>query len=103
LIPVGLVVTVPVPVPVLVIVRVLGGIKVNVAVQARATDIVTLPSLQSASPLQPENTEPGAGVAVRVTMDAAAKSAEHVTPQVMPAGVVVTEPAPVPAFVIVNV
>ena len=39
----------------------------NVAVQFLAEDIVTLPSEQSASPDQPLNTEPPAGVAVSAT------------------------------------
>jgi hypothetical protein len=67
LMPAGLVVTVPVPVPALVIANVLGAICVKVAVQLRAADMVTLPSLQSASPLQPLKIEPEAGVAVSVT------------------------------------
>jgi len=40
---------------------------VNVAVHDLLLFIVTVPSEQSASPLQPEKTEPGLGVAMRVT------------------------------------
>jgi hypothetical protein len=65
--PAGLLVTVPLPLPVLVIVRLLGGINVKVAVQLRAADIVTLPSVQSASPVQPTSVEPVAGVALHCT------------------------------------
>src|SRR6185436_1939591 len=60
--PAGLVVIVPVPFPALLTTRVLGGINENVAVQLRAADIVTLPSVQSASPVQPLKSEPAAGV-----------------------------------------
>ena len=65
--PAGLDVTVPVPVPALVIVRIAGGIELNVAMQLRSAVIVTLPSEQSASPVQPLKREPVAGVAVSVT------------------------------------
>jgi hypothetical protein len=39
----------------------------KVAVQLRLPDIVTEPSAQSASPVQPANTEPAAAVAVSFT------------------------------------
>jgi hypothetical protein len=67
LMPAGLLVTVPLPVPIFVRVRVLGTERVNVAVQLRVADIVTLPSVQSASPVQPANVDPATGVAVRAT------------------------------------
>ena len=67
LMPAGIEVTVPLPVPVRVSVRVEGGIKLKVAVQPWSEDIVTLPSEQSASPVQPAKAEPAAGVAVSVT------------------------------------
>ena len=41
--------------------------RLNVAVHDLAADIVTLPSLQSASPDQPVNVEPADGEAERVT------------------------------------
>jgi hypothetical protein len=96
-------VTVPLPFPVFVIVKVLGAAVLNVAVQLRAADIVRLPSLQSASPVQPENAEPAEGVAVSATVSPAAKGALHVAPQLIPAGLLVTVPLPVPAFAMVNV
>jgi hypothetical protein len=44
-----------------------GPARLNVAVQLRAAVMVTLPSVQSASPVQPPKVEPLAGVAVKVT------------------------------------
>jgi hypothetical protein len=41
---------------------------VNVAAQLIAADMITLPSTQSALPLQPPKLEPAAGVAVRMTL-----------------------------------
>ena len=49
------------------------------------------------APLQPLNTEPAAGAAARLTTVPELKVEEHVAPQVMPAGVLVTAPVPVPA------
>ena len=49
-------------------------------------------------PLQPPKVEPAAGAAVSVTAVPLAKLAAQVAPQVMPAGALVTVPAPVPAF-----
>jgi hypothetical protein len=46
--------------------------------------------------------EPVAAVAVRVTLALASKAALQVAPQSMPAGVEVTVPLPVPAFVAVR-
>jgi hypothetical protein len=51
------------------------------------------------SPVQPVNVEPDAGVAVNLTEVPAAKLAEQVAPQSIPAGVDFTVPAPLPAFV----
>jgi hypothetical protein len=101
LIPAGLLVTVPEPVPALLIVSVY--ICVNVAVQLRAADIVTLPSLQSASPVQPANVEPADGEAVSATPVPEANDALHVAPQLIPAGLLVTVPDPLPALLIVSV
>jgi hypothetical protein len=102
-IPAGFDVTVPDPVPVLLIVSVLGGIRLNVAVQLRSADKVRLPSLQSASPVQPAKREPDAGVAVSVTPCPEVNEAPQVAPQLMPAGLDVTAPVPVPAVAIVRV
>ena len=70
---------------------------VKLAVQFRAALIVTLPSLQSASPVQPVNVEPAAGVAVSVTAVPLAKFSLQSAPQAIPAGFEVTVPVPVPA------
>jgi hypothetical protein len=50
------------------------------------------------APDQPANVEPALGLAVRVTEVPAAKLAVHVGPQLMPAGALVIDPAPVPAL-----
>ena len=74
---------------------------VNVAVQVLAIVIVTVPSLQSASPLQPEKVEPAVGVGVRVTTVPELYEAKQVAPQLiwLPCvglEVEVTVPEPVP-------
>jgi hypothetical protein len=51
------------------------------------------------APVQPANVEPAAAVAVSVTDVLLLKLAEHIVPQLMPAGELVTLPLPVPAFV----
>jgi hypothetical protein len=76
---------------------------VNVAVQFTADDIVTFPSLQSASPVHPANVEPDDGDAVSATPVPEAKDALHVAPQLIPAGLLVTVPLPLPALLIVSV
>jgi len=74
-----------------------------VAVTARAALIVTLQApVPVQAPLQPENVEPVAGAAVRVTAVPLVNDAEQVLPQEMPAGVLVTVPLPVPALVTVS-
>jgi hypothetical protein len=54
-------------------------------------------------PPHPATVEPAAGVAVSVTLLPLEKSALQVGAQLMPAGVEVTVPVPVPAFVTVRV
>ena len=54
-------------------------------------------------PLQPLKVEPVAGVAVRVTVLPLVKLTEHVVPQVIPAGELVTVPLPVPVLLTVSV
>jgi hypothetical protein len=51
---------------------------------------------------QPANVEPLAAVAVRVTEVLSTKLALHVAPQLMPAGLLVTVPTPVPDLLTVN-
>jgi hypothetical protein len=55
------------------------------------------------APLQPENTEPVVGVAVSVTAVPCANCVEHVEPQLIPAGALVTVPEPEPSRVTNNV
>jgi hypothetical protein len=72
---------------------------INVAPHDLLLIIVTTPSEQSASPLQPEKTEPGLGLGMRITESPLVKFAEQVALQVIPAGLLVTIPLPVPAAV----
>ena len=93
--PAGALVTVPVPAPVLLTVRVkLCSAKVAVTVCAALIVTVQVPVPEQPPPLQPVNVEPAAGVAVRVTAVPLANAAEQVAPQAMPAGALVTVPAP---------
>jgi hypothetical protein len=55
------------------------------------------------SPDQPVNADPAAWVAVSVTRVPSPKLAEHVDPQLIPAGLDVTVPLPAPALVTVSV
>ena len=96
--PAGFEVTVPDPVPLTVTASVLGGITSNVAVQLRAAFIVTLPSVQSAPPLHPPNVEPPSGLGMRVTIVPSSYASVQSAPQVIPAGLVVTVPEPLPVF-----
>ena len=54
------------------------------------------------APLQPVKVEPTAGAAVNVTAVPLANEAEHVVPQLTPAGALVTVPMPTPALVTVS-
>ena len=65
--------------------------------------IVTLPSVQSVLPDHPAKVEPEAGVAVRATAVPPLKAAEQALPQLIPAGLLVTVPLPVPALANVRV
>src|SRR5947208_11519601 len=103
LIPAGLLVTVPVPVPAGVTVNTKVGAKVAVTVVAEETVTTHDPVPEHPPPLQPLKVEPAAGAAVSVTAVPPAKLAEQVAPQLMPAGLLVTVPVPVPAFETVSV
>src|SRR5947209_4778176 len=82
-----------------------GVMSVNVAVTMVAALRVTVqaPGPEQPPPLQPLKVEPAAGAAVSVTAVPLAKLAAQVAPQVMPAGLLVTVPAPVPALETVSV
>jgi hypothetical protein len=54
-------------------------------------------------PVQPVKVEPAAGVAVKATAVPLANEAAHVAPQDMPAGLLVTVPAPEPPLLTVSV
>jgi hypothetical protein len=97
LMPLGLLVTVPVPVPASCTVKVTGaGLKVAVTVAADVSVIVhVLAPVQT--PDQPANVEVTFGVAVSVTELPPGKLAVHVVPQLMPEGLLMTVPAPLPA------
>src|SRR5467141_2413352 len=90
---------VPLPAPALLSVRVKVW-TVNVAVTVVAAEIVTaqVPVPVQPPPLQPLKVEPVAGVAVKVTAVPLAYGAEQMAPQVIPAGMLVIVPAPVPVF-----
>jgi hypothetical protein len=74
---------------------------VNVAVTDCAAPIVTLQVAEAPAqaPLQPVKLEPAAATAVSVTLAPLTKPNWQVAPQSMPAGLLATEPPPVPAFV----
>jgi hypothetical protein len=102
--PVGALVTVPLPAPALLTV----SVKLcwaNVAVTDWAALIVTVhvPVPVQPPPLQPENVDPVAGVAVKVTAVPLVNPVEQVAPQEMPVGALVTLPLPVPDFVTLSV
>jgi len=73
-----------------------------VTVVAALSVTVHVPVPVQPPPLQPLNVDPAAGAAVKVTAVPPANAAEHVAPQEMPAGLLVTVPLPVPVFEIVS-
>jgi len=99
LMPEGELVTVPVPVPVKVTVS--GTLEfaiLNVAVTELAEFKVTEhAAVPEHAPDQPAKTEPAAGAAVNCTTLPAVKLALHAFPQLIPEGVLVTLPDPLPA------
>jgi len=104
LIPAGLLVTVPVPVPAsCTVMRTPDEVKLNVAVtEAAAVSVKVHVPVPLHAPDQPANVEPVPGVAVSVTAVPTAMLPLHVVPQLIPAGLLVTAPAPVPAFCTVS-
>ena len=102
-IPAGLLETVPAPDPDLVIAN-WTGIAVNVAVTALAAVMATVHVVVDPvhAPAQLVKVEPAVGAAVRVTLAFWLKLAVQVVPQLMPAGLLVTVPAPVPDLVMAN-
>jgi hypothetical protein len=105
LMPAGLEITVPLPVPLLVTLReyVVGVLAVKLAV----TLVVALTAtaqfpVPAQAPLQPVKVEPAAGAAERVTFVPPATFALQMLPQLIPLGVEVTVPLPVPPFATVT-
>jgi hypothetical protein len=70
-------------------------LKVAVTLLAASSVTVQVP-VPLQAPLQPENVERQAGLAVRVTAVFALYEVPQVLPQLMPAGIDVTVPPPVP-------
>ena len=102
--PAGLLVTVPIPEPVLFTVSVKAcSAKVAVTVVAAFSVTVQVPVPEQPPPLQPEKVEPATGAAVKVTAVPLANAAEHVAPQEMPTGLLVTVPEPAPDLPTVSV
>ena len=99
LIPVRLLVTVPEPVPAGVTVSTKVGMKVAVTVVAAETVTVHGSVPLHPPPVQPVKAEPAAGRAVSVTVVPLAKLAEQVAPQVIPMGLLVTVPEPLPSAI----
>src|SRR5262249_12949770 len=101
LMPVGVLVTVPLPT----LVSVSEGVAIKVAVTLRACVMLTVhvPGPLHPSPLHPANVDPLAAAAVNVTLVPESKAALHAAGQLMPAGVLVTVPLPVPARFMVKV
>src|SRR5207249_3856476 len=101
--PAGALVTVPIPAPLgMSVTAKLCTAKVAVTVVAAVT-VTTQESVPvHAPPLQPVKTDPAAGAAVSATTVPLTKLAVQVTPQSIPAGVLVTVPVPVPLGVTVR-
>jgi hypothetical protein len=74
------------------------GVAVKVAVTEAAAVTAHVPVPEHA-PLQPAKVEPAAGAAVRVTAVPGVKDCAQLAPQLIPAGVLVTVPVPVPLLV----
>src|SRR5215216_8000868 len=101
LIPAGVLVTLPAPVPGILTSNF--GLALNIAVTERASLMVTTQVLPEQAPPQLTKVEPGSASAVSVTEAPKAKLAEQVLVQpLIPAGVLVTLPAPVPALLTSN-
>src|SRR5688500_4846855 len=82
-----------------------GDVKSKLAVTDVFAVMVTVqvPVPEQPAPLQLVNVDPEAAVAVSVTTVLILKELEQVEPQLMPAGLLVTVPLPVPVLLTVNV
>jgi hypothetical protein len=98
LMPAGELVTVPVPLPARLTVNEGFELAVNVAVTDVLADKVTLQvDVPLHAPLQPAKDDPSDAVGVSVTDVPASKVALQVFPQLIPPGLLLTVPCPVPA------
>jgi hypothetical protein len=97
LIPAGVLVTVPLPDPILFTVR-MADRRSNVAVTVLAAVMATVQVLvpEQPPPLQPENIDPVAGIAVRITAVPLGYGLEQLGPHVIPPSELVTVPVPAP-------
>src|SRR5438093_1900476 len=80
-----------------------GTTDLNTATHCRSLFNVTEPSVQSASPAHRSNSDPFAGLAVRVTTCPSSNGAEQPIAQSIPEGELVTVPLPVPAVATVRI
>jgi hypothetical protein len=97
LMPAGVLVTVPLPAPALVTVRrKVGTVKLAVTVVAALIVTTQVPVPEQPPPLQPLKVDPAAATAVNVTWVPKLNEVEHTAPQLMPAGELLTVPAPLP-------
>ena len=92
----------PPPVPALTTVSFGLAVKVAVAAWSAVSVSVQVAALPLQAPLQPMNVDPGAATAVSVTLVPFANVVSQMAPQSMLAGLLVTEPLPVPALVTVS-
>jgi hypothetical protein len=104
LMPLGVLVTVPLPVPARLTLSTGAAVgKLNVAVTvAFADSVMTHELVPLHAPDQPTKVDPDAGDATSVTLVPELNVAEHVVPQLIPLGVLLTVPVPVPAAVTLN-
>ena len=102
--PLGLLVTVPVPLPVpdLLTVNWFVGMVLNVA-DTLAVPVTVQGPLPEQAPPQLTNDEPAAAAAFKATEVPTSNWFEQVIPQLIPAGVEVTVPLPVPCLVTVMI
>src|SRR5262245_27791616 len=100
--PLGLLVTVPVPVPDLLTVNWFVGMVLNVA-DTLALPVTLQGPLPEQAPPQLTNDEPAAAAAFKATEVPGSNWFEQIAPQLMPAGVEVTVPLPVPCLVTVMI
>jgi hypothetical protein len=104
LIPAGLLVTVPLPVPASVTLKTgCAAAPLNVAVtEVLADNVITHDPVPLQAPDHPANVDPAAGVAVRVTCVPDEKLAVQVDPQLIPPGLLLTVPVPLPAALTIS-